>query len=149
MGNASFYLYIFSPAIRMDHKQEPFALMIPTTGSLFDVDKYNIPSGLGIRLSYLAEKIYSYNIDNDRYTAIKTRNEISGGAEFQRDFHKIYDGNDVHIINNHIGDDVGIEDFLYNSRNYSVNKKLNKIMKVSIDGLEHPQLYLASLFDED
>lgn len=149
MSNSSFYLYIFTPAIRIDHKEEPFALMVPTTGAIFDVDKHNIPSGVGIRISYLAENIYSYNIDTDRFTAIKARNEMISGTEFQRDFHKIYGGNDVHIINHHIGDDVGIEDFLYNSRNYSVNKKLNKIMKVSIDGLAHPEVYLATLFDKE
>jgi len=147
MDKPSFYLYIFNPSVRVDNESSDFALMIPTSEFVFGVDKYNVPSGMSTRITYLANNIYSYNIDTNTYTTIKSRGGMSVPDEFHTDFYNIYSGNDVHIFNDSIGSDNPIDDFLHHTKSFYGHWE-KKIMKVSLDGLEHPEIYLSSLFDQ-
>lgn len=146
MDDISFYLYIFNSQLRKDGIDEDFVLVTPIHNGTRDIAGYHIPSGMSVRMIYLASYVYSYNINNEKYTVIKSRTGANG-VDIKSTFSNLTPNKTVYIMNQDIGNIVPLDHYLINSRVHSTNQN-NKIIEFSLDGLEEPDIYLSALFDQ-
>ena len=137
-----FGVYIFNERFRKDKKQGDMVFIIPCGDK--SIDNYGVPRVGYTNMLYMAESVYFYDIDEDEYRVLKNRSG-SMGMTIQKPFMELVSTNDVILLNQSIGKEDTIDSYLFNQRNPHVLPK--KFMKISLAGLDQPELYFSALCD--
>lgn len=132
---------IFSENHRVDGGKGELAIVFKTPER---IDKYGVPLISGYtKLLYLANQALEYNVDTDSYNVLKNR-YIGSGKNKKIPFNQITISTEILFMNDSIGKVDVLTNYLVSQRNPNILRD-KKFFKFSIDNLEHPELYLASL----
>lgn len=142
-----FGVYVFQEQARVDNGKGNLVIVVPITPDW--VDRYGVPIPGYTRMLYVASSIFSYNIETEEYKVLKCRSmDYVPQSTTADSFYEITQAESLIYMNTDIGDEGCITTFLHNTRAPGIVSD-KKYCKISLDGIERPELYLTALIGVD
>ena len=138
-----FTVYIFNERFRSDKKQGDLAIVVPFTF----VDKYSVPLPGYSSMAYMAEAVYSYDIDENHFYTFKNRS-IGSGYNHNVPFEHLVNANSVWFMNDSIGEEMMLNQLLIGQRT-PPRMHNKKFCEIPLAGLDNIELYLSALSGYD